>query len=402
MSTSVAERARRRSLALFFCLALWIVPTASASPAAASTVSEVNALARVVDAFGSFEEAGSLLADGAEAGEVAGLVAARQNLLEAAVALQVALQSGPITAPASATAGVCEFDLIGVSSTYAVDCPLIVDVGGDDTYANNAGGANGGAAAVIDLGGADRYGGSRASGANGGGSAGAGFLFDAGGNDTYSAANNATNGGGYFFGQGFLLDAGGNDRYTATNTGTNGGGASLASGALIDLEGADVYSAGRSGTNGGTAAGSQGLLLDTGGTDSYSDQDTCNGSGSDRSVVPKNPLGAQIDSSNPAADGGCIPSPPNPPMPTLGSVAGRVSDSRTGAGIPGGIVDCGGLQSAAPTLVDGRYVIPLIAAGDRQCSASAAGYRSKTQQVTVPSGRIATANFALRPNSSNG
>ena len=394
--TPSAERVGRRRLALFFCLALWIVPSASASPAAARTLSEVNAVTRVVDAFRAFEEAGSRLADGQEAGEVANVVAARQNLLEAAVALQVALRSGPVAAPASATAGVCEFDLIGVSSTYTVDCPLIVDVGGDDTYTNNAGGANGGAAAVIDLAGADRYGGTRASGANGGGSAGAGFLFDAGGNDTYSAANNATNGGGYFFGQGFLLDAGGNDRYTATNTGTNGGGASLASGALIDLGGADVYSAGGSGTNGGTAAG-QGLLLDTGGTDSYSDQDTCNGSGSDRSVVPKNPLGAQIDSSNPAG-GGCIPPPPNPPMPTLGSVTGRVSDSRTGAGIPGAIVECGGLQSGAPTLVDGRYVIPLIAAGDRQCSASAAGYRSKTQQVTVTSGGIATANFALRRN----
>lgn len=397
MTPSAAERAGRRGPALFFCLALWIVPSASASPAAARTLSEVNALTRVVDAFGSFEEAGSLLADGAEAGEVANLVAARQNLLAAAVALQVALRSGPVTAPASATAGVCEFDLIGVSSTYAVDCPLIVDVGGDDTYTNNAGGANGGAAAVIDLAGDDRYEGNRASGANGGGSVGAGFLFDAAGNDTYSAANNATNGGGYFFGQGFLLDAGGNDRYTATNTGTNGGGASLGSGALIDLGGADVYSAGRFGTNGGSAAG-QGLLLDTGGTDSYSDQNTCNGSGSDRSVVPKNPLGAQIDSSNPAAGGGCIPSPPDPPMPTLGSVTGRVSDSRTGAGIPGAIVECGGLQSGAPTLVDGRYVIPLLAAGDRRCSASAVGYRSKTRQVTVTSGGIATANFALRPN----
>jgi hypothetical protein len=396
MTTSVAERAGRRGLVLLFCLALWMVPSASAGPAAARTPSGVNAVTRVVDAFRAFEEAGSRLADGEDAGEVANVVAARQNLLEAAVALQVALRSGPVAAPASAAPGVCEFDLIGVASTYAVDCPLIVDVGGADTYANNAGGTNGGAAAVIDLAGDDRYGQSRASGANGGGSAGAGFLFDAAGNDTYSAANNATNGGGYFFGQGFLLDAGGNDRYTATNTGTNGGGASLASGALIDLGGADVYSAGRFGTNGGTGAG-QGLLLDIGGTDSYSDQDTCNGSGSDRSVVPKNPLGAQIDSSNPAV-GGCIPAPPIPPLPTLGSVTGRVSDSRTGAGIPGAIVECGGLQSGAPTLVDGRYVIPLIAAGDRQCSASAAGYRSKTQQVTVTSGGIATANFALRRN----
>lgn len=69
MSTSVAERRGRRGLALSFCLALWIVPSASASPAAAHTLSEVNALTRVVDAFGSFEEAGSVLADGAEAGE---------------------------------------------------------------------------------------------------------------------------------------------------------------------------------------------------------------------------------------------------------------------------------------------------------------------------------------------
>ena len=387
-------RKARAGVALCLCLALWIFPLASANPADARTPAQVNALARVVEAFASFEDAATLLADGADAGEAADVVAARQKLLEAAVALQVALQSGPVTASTSAS-GVCDFDLIGVPSTYAVDCPLIIDVGGDDTYTNNAGGVNGGAAAVIDLAGDDRYEGNRASGANGGGSAGAGFLFDARGNDTYSAANNATNGGGYFFGQGFLLDAGGNDRYTATNTGTNGGGASLGSGALIDLGGTDVYSAGGNGTNGGSAAG-QGLLLDIGGTDSYSDQDTCNGSGTDRSVVPKNPLGAQIDSSNPAV-GGCIPALPDPPIPTVGSVAGRVSDSRTGAGIPAAIVACGGLQSGAPTLVDGRYVIPLVGAGARQCTASAVGYRSKTQQVTVSSGEIATANFALRP-----
>lgn len=158
-----------------------------------------------------------------------------------------------------------------------------------------------------------------------------------------------------------------------------------------------MYSAGRSGTNGGSAAG-QGLLLDIGGTDSYSDQDTCNGSGSDRSVVPKNPLGAQIDSTNPAADG-CVPSLPDAPVPNVGSVTGRVSDSRTGAGIPAAIIECGGLQSGAPTLVDGRYVIPLVGAGTRQCTASAVGYRSRTQQVTVSSGGIATANFVLRSTS---
>ncbi|MGH2625420.1 MAG: hypothetical protein ACRDHY_02070 [Anaerolineales bacterium] len=41
------------------------------------------------------------------------------------------------------------------------------------------------------------------------------------------------------------------------------------------------------------------LVLDAGGTDTYSDTNSPSGTGTDRTVVPKGVLGAQVDSDDP-------------------------------------------------------------------------------------------------------
>ncbi|MBI4260969.1 MAG: carboxypeptidase regulatory-like domain-containing protein [Actinobacteria bacterium] len=400
MPPSASGRASIRGLAALISVAIVLALAATPSPAGPLPFAAEGAMAEaytgVVDAFGTFEAAAARLADGATDEEAAAVVAARDALLVSAVTLLAAVQAAPTPVAGAAAPSPCGPDLAGVDSTYSVDCTLIVDVGGDDTYSNNAGGAHGGAAAVIDLSGNDRYGGTRSSGANGGAVAGAGFLFDAAGNDTYSAGTNGTNGGSYFFGVGFLLDGAGNDRYTAGHNGTNGGGASVGQGTLIDLGGDDTYSAGRTGVNGGSDGTGRGLLVDAGGTDSYADLEACTGSGTDRSVAPKALVGAQLDSTAPGPAASCLPAVPNPPPPQLGSVTGTVSEAKTGAGIIGAIVECGGLQTAGVSLVAGRYVIPVAPATTFKCTASATGYRSKSGSVTVENGAIATLDFALQ------
>lgn len=258
-------------------------------------------------------------------------------------------------------------DLAGTSDTYTEDAALVVDVGGDDTYHTNAGGAgvyalNGQAsmlpaAALFDLGGQDGYGDAqvpaddrRGQGANGGAMLGVGLLVDTGGDDTYAAYADGVNGGA-FAGIGLLLDTDGQDRYLAEGWGANGGGYPAGIGQLVDLAGSDTYQgtyeavnggslggtgllwdvrgddsyeATRAGVNGG-ALGGQGLLIDEagddrytastdavnggadpliggqallydgGGTDVYEAQDA--GAGTDVTVVPKGVLGAQWDAS---------------------------------------------------------------------------------------------------------
>jgi hypothetical protein len=401
----------KRGIVLLSVMALWVGLSAAPGPASSLTVNQMGALGAtdvsepvqgavtgVLAAFQSFDEAASSLADGADETEFAGVLTARESLLDAAMQLESAVASAPLSTAAASPVGPCAFDLVGVANTYTVDCALIIDVGGDDTYTNNAGGGNGDAGAVIDLAGNDSYVKNANSGINGGGVGGAGFLYDAAGQDVYSAGAVGTNGGGYFFGLGFLLDRGsGNDRYTAGNSATNGGGSSLGTGILIDMGGSDSYSATRFGVNGGADAGSRGVLIDASGTDTYSDQEACTGSGTDRTVVPKGVLGAQLDHASSGPTGSCLPSAPAPPpLPATGSVAGRVTDAQTKAALPGAIVDCGGLQAAGVSLVDGRYIIPIVAAGTHQCTARAVGYGIKTQSVTVNKGATTTADFALR------
>ncbi|MBW3536663.1 MAG: S8 family serine peptidase [Actinobacteria bacterium] len=91
--------------------------------------------------------------------------------------------------------------------------------------------------------------------------------------------------------------------------------------------------------------------------------------------------------------GGSV-SEPEPTDP--GAIAGKVTDGRTKAAISGATVDCGTAGSAT-TDSAGNYSITNVTPSTYTCTASATGYRSKSQNVTVNSGQTTTANFALRP-----
>jgi len=127
-------------------------------------------------------------------GALAHALAARADLLRAVAALRLAM---PAPVPDGAVQDGCPalaLDLAGQDSTYPTDCALIVDLGGNDHYRNNAGGTAGGvlaggfaAAAVVDLAGDDTYGDPTRErlGVIGGGNTGVGLVVDDGGNDTY-------------------------------------------------------------------------------------------------------------------------------------------------------------------------------------------------------------------------
>jgi tripartite motif-containing protein 71 len=83
------------------------------------------------------------------------------------------------------------------------------------------------------------------------------------------------------------------------------------------------------------------------------------------------------------------------PAPT-GQIQGTVTQqSRTKPPIAGATVDCGG-GNIASTDQRGFYTITAVPAGAYICIASANGYRSKSQSVTVTSGHTTTADFTLR------
>ncbi|MGB0652605.1 MAG: hypothetical protein ACPGQL_05345 [Thermoplasmatota archaeon] len=206
-------------------------------------------------------------------------------------------------------------DVWEAGSVHAQDVALLLDVGGDDLYVNNAGGSGidlpapagslavadrcamvqgfgrglthvGRAAAAFDLAGDDRYLPGKGCGVNGGGYRGAGLLFDAQGKDRYVAGASgpcvktdllvghivATCGGngGAYWGHGLLVDGGGSDRYDAHGGGTNGGAAyPQATGLLVDAWGNDRYDGGGVGVNGGAHYAAQGSLVDLRGSDTY-------------------------------------------------------------------------------------------------------------------------------------
>lgn len=222
---------------------------------------------------------------------VAPVLAAQHNLLAAAAQLNTvwhkptpALGPGPSSAASGPVIDLCPalaLDLSGSNTAYTADCALIVDVGGQDTYENNAGGGDQSAAALIDLGdGNDEYRGT-GDGVHGGAILGSGFLLDAGGNDEYDAAagtvQQGANGGGALAGVGSLVDLGGNDKYTPSATGAqrgvNGGGYLAGQGSLVDVAGNDQYEPSVEGTqrgaNGGGYLGGTGALIDAGGNDGY-------------------------------------------------------------------------------------------------------------------------------------
>ncbi|HVE46138.1 MAG TPA: Calx-beta domain-containing protein [Acidimicrobiales bacterium] len=268
----------------------------------------------------------------------------------------VHLQAASPVPPAVSVPGVLAIDDVGVDNLYTANYLFVLDIGGNDIYQNNAGGSGLGAAALLDLAGDDEYGIKGGpglnNGKNGGGTFGSGLLIDVEGDDVYTAGNNATNGGAGG-GTGLLVDGGGNDVYKAGDLFTNGGGGSGVGG-IVDAGGDDTYLAGDTATNGGGGTAGSGSLTDMSGTDSYTSYaptgteaplagdvklpgtngvngaallgtgrlyDGCGtgdtyldgdgGTGTDKTVVPKGEVGAQIDSSE-----SCVAAEPEPTTTT--------------------------------------------------------------------------------------
>ncbi|MCA1811526.1 MAG: PKD domain-containing protein [Halobacteriales archaeon] len=316
---AAAELAARHNVTL---------PPSALASFAALTAPEASALAHLLDAFMDFEDATHAAYQNQDVDY--GLIYAARNRFMLSIP-EFAKTTSPVSQPPGLDAcPAFALDLAGTDTTYTTNCALVVDVGGNDAYQNNAGGSSlsapycaaltvtsaAAAAAVIDLAGNDAYS-SRGCGVNGGGYNGVGFLLDAAGDDTYPSGSLATNGGGQL-GAGFLLDVAGDDTYTAQDGGTNGGawagfgvlldragddtytatgyggnggGYTAGSGLLVDLDGDDTYTATDHGAN-GAGEGGIGLLLDVNGVDEYADNN--GGTGVDKTVAPKG-TGAQID-----------------------------------------------------------------------------------------------------------
>ncbi|MDP9066893.1 MAG: S8 family serine peptidase [Actinomycetota bacterium] len=82
------------------------------------------------------------------------------------------------------------------------------------------------------------------------------------------------------------------------------------------------------------------------------------------------------------------------PSTDPGAIAGKVSAFK-GSGISGAKVDCG-TGGSATTATDGTYSITNVPPATYTCTASATGYRSKSQSVSVSSGATTTSDFVLR------
>ena len=82
-----------------------------------------------------------------------------------------------------------------------------------------------------------------------------------------------------------------------------------------------------------------------------------------------------------------------PPSTDPGAIAGTVSAAK-GSGISGATVNCG-TAGTATTAANGSYSLTNVTPGTYTCTASAAGYRDKSANVSVSSGTTTTANFAL-------
>lgn len=215
--------------------------------------------------------------------------AAQLQLLDEAIDLSNAVEESdaPALSQPASHGGPTLCGLLGSGGmdTYSNYCDLIIDLGGQDTYKNNAGGTgNHQAAALIDVGQANDF----YYGRNGGTTGfAAGFFFDAGGSDDYIPGKNVAsitpnNGknGGADGGVAFLVDHGpGKDNFTAGHTGTNGGGHLVGHGFLLNSgSGDDSYEARYIGVNGGARLTGTGMIIDTNGTSTGDYYETTSGS----------------------------------------------------------------------------------------------------------------------------
>jgi HEAT repeat protein len=152
-------------------------------------------------------------------------------------------------------------------NVYTNEAFLIIDTGGDDTYVNSAGGANGlvgrPISIVIDLGGNDQFI-SRRSFSQGSGVFGIGILAALGSNCTFQAKHLSQGAG--FFGCGLLMTGQGNQTFEA-DTFCQGAGM-FGAGILWQRGGDTRYKASQMAQGFGGTSG-MGLLLDESGNDSY-------------------------------------------------------------------------------------------------------------------------------------
>lgn len=151
------------------------------------------------------------------------------------------------------------------NNVYDEDAMLIIDLGGDDLYLNNAGASTGEYpfAVVIDLSGNDVYS-SSGNVSQGSGLLGGGFLIDLSGNDRYLSKSFSQGSG--FLGTGALVDLDGNDEYLCHARCQAAGAFGI--GILADAAGADKYSAAIYSQGFGFIKG-YGALIEAEGDDTY-------------------------------------------------------------------------------------------------------------------------------------
>jgi len=151
------------------------------------------------------------------------------------------------------------------TSYYYADAAVIIDLGGDDYYFNNAGASNKDipVSICIDFSGNDVYHAAN-SFAQGTGRFGVGLLADCGGNDKYLGQDFSQ--GSCLFGVGLLLDNNGDDFYSGHVL--NQGVGFFGAGMLNDLKGNDVYFSGQFAQGVGLTKGF-GALIDAHGNDFY-------------------------------------------------------------------------------------------------------------------------------------
>jgi hypothetical protein len=150
-------------------------------------------------------------------------------------------------------------------NTYREDAALILDLGGDDLYLNNAGGTRPGVpvALVIDWGGNDRYI-SAENFSQGAGVLGAGILIDLGGDDTFVSLDGSQGTG--LWGLGLLYHGDGNGIYKARTLSQGVGQMGL--GIILNRAGDDIYLCSDQGQALGLFGGA-GVLIDGAGRDFY-------------------------------------------------------------------------------------------------------------------------------------
>lgn len=149
---------------------------------------------------------------------------------------------------------------------YSEETALLVDLGGNDVYRNNAGGGTNafdGISCLIDMDGNDLYE-NTGSGALGTGICGVGILIDYDGNDVYRSGSGSQGAG--LCGVGMLYDESGHDTWIA-DTFTQGA-AMFGIGIAVDVGGNDSFVCRSIGQGFGSTLGI-GLLVNVNGSDSY-------------------------------------------------------------------------------------------------------------------------------------